>query len=78
MKRCLMNHPLLLLPLEETSLQVGAHAVAVSVDPLRLVHDLQLLAVVGHLVCGNDERLPIFCEEGGRQRKEGLVQISYG
>lgn len=78
MKRCLMNHSIPLHPLEEAALQVGAHAVAVSVDPLRLVHDLQLLAVVGHLVCGNDERLPIFRQEGGRQRKESLVQISYG
>lgn len=55
-----MNHSIPLHPLEKASLQVGAHAVAVSVDPLRLVHDLQLLAVVGHLVCGNDERLPVF------------------
>ena len=55
-----MNHSIPLHPLEKASLQVGAYAVAVSVDPLRLVHDLQLLAVVGHLVCGNDERLPIF------------------
>ena len=75
MKRCLMNHFFPLHPLEEAALQVGTYPVAVSVDPLRLVHDLQLLAVV---VCGNDERLPIFRQEGDRQRKESLVQISYG
>lgn len=78
MKRCLMNHFFPLHPLEEAALQVGTYPVAVSVDPLRLVHDLQLLAVVGYLVCGNDERLPIFRQEGDRQRKESLVQISYG
>ena len=77
MKRCLMHHSPPFHSLKEATLQIGTHAVTVSIDSLRLFHNLQLLAIVRNFVGRNDESLLIFRENGGWQGKKRLIQISY-